>query len=367
MLGWPASICIALNSGEMESIMTKTNTNENVTVNKNDKLESKIMQLVTMKYDLQKLRIATGNRICASFDDQMGRKPGMSKEEMDDEAKKLLNQLKAEYKRITDAMIENKASVNQIIKSKEIELNWIKTKLDYDLVSEYISLLEVEKRNVASMKKLVHEHPLYNAFFTKPECCGIGEETAAACIAMFDIRKARHASSFWSYAGLNPVRRINKDGEEVIEGNSKKYTEKRTYIDKDGKEQTKMGITYNPKLKTMLLGVTASNIMKCCIRNEKDPVTKEILSTTVKGYAVQYMDYKHRKQNEHPEWSAAHINNVAKRWMIRNFVRDLWVAWRQVEGLPVTIPYEQEFLGKAPHKWPNVVVYPGQNNIQEEE
>ena len=54
--------------------------------------------------------------------------------------------------------------------------------------------------------------------------------------------------------------------------------------------------------------------------------------------------------------------------MIRNFVRDLWVAWRTVEGLPVTVPYEQEFLGKAPHKWPNLVVYnENQANIVREE
>ena len=38
-------------------------------------LESKIMQLVKMKYDLQKLRIATGNRICASFDQSGNQDP----------------------------------------------------------------------------------------------------------------------------------------------------------------------------------------------------------------------------------------------------------------------------------------------------
>ena len=324
-------------------------------------LESKIMQLVKMKYDLQKLRIATGNRICASFGIQLGRKPSEKNEDMPDESQKALKILKNEFNRITDAMISNKESLNKVIMdlSNSGELDYIRTKLDYDLVSEYISLLEVEKRNVKSMTDLVKDHPLYKEFFTRPECKGIGPETAAACIALFDIKKARHASSFWKYAGLNPVTRMDKDGNFIHEANSKKYTEEYEYIDKEGNLQTKKGITYNPQLKTILLGVTAGNIFKRCIH--KHPKTKELLS--VEGYAVQYMDYKNRKKQEHPEWSDAHIHNVAKRWMMRNFVRDLWVAWRKIEGLPVTIPYEQEYLGKAPHKWPNEVVYHNQANI----
>ena len=346
-----------------------TTTDATVNSSKNGALESKIFQLVKMKYDLQKLRIATGNRLCASFNIQLGQQPSTPQQDMPDESQKLLKKLTAEYDRITDAMIENKASVNKVIKELSEELDWVRSKLDYDLISEYVSLLEVEKRNIASMKKLVREHPLYDAFFNTEQCKGIGEETAAACIALFDVYKARHAASFWKYAGLNPVQRVNKDGDIVVEGNSKKYTEEFEYTDpKTGEVKTKRGITYNPELKTILLGVTANNIIKCCIRVEKDENKKPTGIVTYYGYAVQYRDYKNRKKQQHPDQSDGHIHNVAKRWMIRNFVRDLWVAWRTVEGLPVTVPYEQEFLGKAPHKWPNLVVYnENQANIVREE
>lgn len=345
-----------------------TTTDATVNGSKNGALESKIFQLVKMKYDLQKLRIATGNRLCASFNIQLGQQPSTPQQDMPDESQKLLKKLTAEYDRITDAMIENKASVNKVIKELSEELDWVRSKLDYDLISEYVSLLEVEKRNIASMKKLVREHPLYDAFFNTEQCKGIGEETAAACIALFDVYKARHAASFWKYAGLNPVKRVNKDGEVVIEGNSKKYTEEFEYTNPStGEVKKKRGITYNPELKTILLGVTAGNIIKCCIRKEKDEDGEFTGNIIASGYAVQYMDYKNRKKQQHPEWSDGHIHNVAKRWMIRNFVRDLWVAWRTVEGLPVTVPYEQEFLGKAPHKWPNLQVFPGQANIVREE
>ena len=113
-----------------------TTTDATVNSSKNGALESKIFQLVKMKYDLQKLRIATGNRLCASFNIQLGQQPSTPQQDMPDESQKLLKKLTAEYDRITDAMIENKASVNKVIKELSEELDWVRSKLDYDLISE---------------------------------------------------------------------------------------------------------------------------------------------------------------------------------------------------------------------------------------
>jgi hypothetical protein len=39
--------------------------------------------------------------------------------------------------------------------------------------------------------------------------------------------------------------------------------------------------------------------------------------------------------------------------MVKRFIADLWAKWRELEGLPVGKPYEEEFLGRKPHHTEN--------------
>ena len=41
---------------------------------------------------------------------------------------------------------------------------------------------------------------------------------------------------------------------------------------------------------------------------------------------------------------------MAKRYMIKQFLKDLWSAWRFNEGLEVTVSYPEAKLGHNPHK-----------------
>ena len=65
--------------------------------------------LVRTLYDMQHERIQTGNRICAEIKARLGQKPGTPEEKLDKEAKKYLKRARAEYRRITDAFVLNKA------------------------------------------------------------------------------------------------------------------------------------------------------------------------------------------------------------------------------------------------------------------
>src|SRR5215471_13088108 len=46
------------------------------------------------------------------------------------------------------------------------------------------------------------------------------------------------------------------------------------------------------------------------------------------------------------EASKAHRDRAARRKMIKAFLQDLYVAWRELEHLPVREPYVQEYLGR---------------------
>jgi hypothetical protein len=100
---------------------------------------------------------------------------------------------------------------------------------------------------------------------------------------------------------------------------------------------------YNQWLKSKMMGVLAS-----CFIKSNSP------------YREFYDNYKNRKMND-PKYieeikenkkknpkskGIGHIDNMAKRYMIKQFLKDLYVQWRTVEGLPVRNFYEEEYLGK---------------------
>ena len=72
--------------------------------------KEKIRNLVSSVYDIQKLRIATGNRIVQSFNIQMGQEPQTKQEDLEEETAKLIEKLRSEYKRITDAYVDKQYS-----------------------------------------------------------------------------------------------------------------------------------------------------------------------------------------------------------------------------------------------------------------
>lgn len=62
----------------------------------------------------------------------------------------------------------------------------------------------------------------------------------------------------------------------------------------------------------------------------------------VKGKLVDAWRCPLRKKDHKVKYSDAHLHNRAWRKMIKVFLKDLWLEWRQAEGLPITDPYEPE-------------------------
>lgn len=290
-----------------------------------DSQKNRIRNLVGGVYDIQKLRIATGNRIVASL------RPDLveSLQSEDSEEVKYLDAIMSDYSRITDYFVsqfEGRGNVEKAIKHQPSE--YIKNRIDYDIVTSYKRLLETEEGLVKVVEREVKLHPMWDAFFSGVKGCG--PLMSAVCLAYLDPYKARHASSFWRYAGLDVQRDNDKD---KMRGVGKWYTEERPYIDKDGKEQMKKSLTYNPFLKTKLVGVLGSSFLRA-----KDSY-----------YGKVYYDYKNRLDNRDEDFSPIVKHRMATRYAVKMFLRDMWVVWRELEGLEVTDPYEVAKLGHKPH------------------
>lgn len=185
-----------------------------------------------------------------------------------------------------------------------------------------------ENKTKRMLEEAVKEHPLYKSYLG--HVAGCGPILAARLITGFNIYVAVHCSSFERYVGLDCVNGKARPSKAV---------EKETYIDGKGELKTKDSLGYNPGLKSALLGVLASEFFKQ--KNTK--------------YVKIYNDVKKRYENrpdlvEKEKKKQCSIAKMARRYMIKQFLHDLWEHWRTLEGLPLNGgTYEEGVLGMHHH------------------
>jgi len=189
----------------------------------------------------------------------------------------------------------------------------------------------IEESLLLQITQMIHTHPLWKNFLQDVKGCGEG--MAAVIITEFDIYKAPTASNLWSFAGLATGK---TKGKKIKNGN-KIITDDLIPIDKKTKGYL---CPFNQFLRAKLCGVLGSSFLKC-----NSP------------YRVYYDNMKHRLESKNwgtesknptdkKRLKAGHQHKAANRYMIKMFLKDLYVAWRTLEGLPVRPPYAEEYLGK---------------------
>ncbi len=317
--------------------------------------------LVDNVYDVQATRIAMGNRLIASLRDlgiivakdpenlklepqrKGGKKAANSDVEEEDDAKakedrennKLLVTILDEYNKVSMVYAEkfgSKGSIEKALQLVEADSIYIKSAFTYDMVKCFVQMVNMEKKVGDVLAKEVKKHPMWDAFFK--DVVGCGPLMSAVCIAYLDPYKARWPSSFWKYCGLDVV--VDENG---AHGRSRKDAFMVSYIDRDGKPAEKKSLGYNPVVKTKLVGVLGTSFL----RKRKDS-----------KYAALYYEYRNRLENR-PDCQDLRpivIHRRAIRYMVKIFLKDLWYAWRTLEGLPTGEPYEVAKLGMAPHHDP---------------
>ena len=72
-------------------------------------LRGKIRALVVTAYAMQKLRIQCGLRLVANFRRDLGLKSTQSEDELDQDAKELIDNLRVSYGKITNAVVERES------------------------------------------------------------------------------------------------------------------------------------------------------------------------------------------------------------------------------------------------------------------
>jgi len=347
--------------------------------------------MVRGAYDLQKLRIQMGNRIVGNFKVKLGQSPGKPEEEMDKEGKEILAALRASYKKITDGVArfpkQGKFTGDEVISTYtelclcaeyfELEENesghfqrigtvlrefpiytaflegvsGVGPAMAGVIISEiditrayypsslwkYAGLDTVEwwqldhietTRGIVPEEALEHipeTRPLSSEYLTVDQPGTVPPDTV-----VFDDRAqllyVRHRAVAWSCEAV-----YRREGGGKGRSRQKGHLVKVKYINKDGEEKEKDGISFNPFLKTKLIGVLGSSFLKV-----KDS-----------PYKTAYYNYKHRLESEekYKDDTKGHRHNMAIRYAVKLFLADLYTAWRPLEGLPVAPTYHEGKLG----------------------
>lgn len=281
------------------------------------KASGSLKTFVRGAYDEQKLRIQTGNRIVGNFKAKLGQEPGEDEKELDAEGKAILGNLRSHFKKITDGVTtfprQSKFTGDEVI-SDYTELC---------LLAQYVDLESSEKQHFARLGNILKDYPIYTGFLQNIK--GIGPAMAGVIISEIDIAACEYPSSLWKYCGLD----VAEDG--AGRSRRKEHLVESDYIDKEGNPAKKMGISFNPFLKTKLIGVLGSSFLRAGDNS----------------YSRVYRDYKQRLENhpEHSEKSKGHRHNMSIRYMVKIFLMDLHIVWRGIEGLSVSKPYHEAKLG----------------------
>ena len=282
---------------------------------------SNLKTIVRGAYDIQKNRIQTGNRLVANFKAKLGQAPSEKEDTIDADGQQILANLRRSHKLLTEGVATFPRQAT--FKGDEV----ISSYTELCLVANYLELEEQEKTHFRRLGNILKDYPIYNNFLAG--VVGVGPAMAGVVISEIDITKAEYPSSLHKYAGLD----VAGDGQG--RSRRKEHLEDSEYVDADGVVQTKKGITFNPFLKTKLVGVLGSSFVK--------------QSPDKCKYRKVYDDYKHRIENmdAHKEKSKGHRHNMAVRYMIKIFLIDLYNEWRALEGLSVAPTYTEAKLGKV--------------------
>ena len=282
---------------------------------------SNLKTIVRGAYDIQKNRIQTGNRLVANFKAKLGQAPSEKEDTIDADGQQILANLRRSHKLLTEGVATFPRQAT--FKGDEV----ISSYTELCLVANYLELEDQEKTHFRRLGNILKDYPIYNNFLAG--VVGVGPAMAGVVISEIDITKAEYPSSLHKYAGLD----VASDGQG--RSRRKEHLEDSEYVDADGVVQTKKGITFNPFLKTKLVGVLGSSFVK--------------QSPDKCKYRKVYDDYKHRIENmdAHKEKSKGHRHNMAVRYMIKIFLIDLYNEWRALESLPVAPTYTEAKLGKV--------------------
>jgi len=187
--------------------------------------------------------------------------------------------------------------------------------------------IELEIRKDILEKFAEFDLPIWTEWLSKVK--GIGSILGAGLIGYIgDISRFDSISKLWAYSGLH-----------VVDGRAPKR--------KRGEK-----INWNPKMRALMWKIARSFAF------QKEAPSRTKYEENKRYYLEKYGDRiknpkscpeyekcrKRLKKRKEPACKG-HLEAMARRRLVKQFLACLWLKWRELEGLPVSKPYAIEHLG----------------------
>jgi hypothetical protein len=317
-----------------------------------DLIKDMLKDLVSSFYQIQKVRIQLGNKLSAHFYRKLGitaaekmieQQKGDRKTSVD-----LIDVLKVEFRRIADAL-SNVDVVNEkyFQELSTDERGVFDEYIEFSWMAEYRQMLFSENRVLGDIDLTLNKFPIWTDWLKKIK--GVGPTIGGVIVSKINIHISDTPASIWAFAGLDVVI-TDRHGEPDGRGRGRfnAHLVERQYIDKQGEEQVRDSVTFDPMLKTKLVGVLGDIFIKHRTPKYRDEYDKYKARITERenglvAKAKADGDTKYKRKAD------AHLNRMAIRYMIKRFLVDLYIQWRTMEGLEVVPEYSVAKLGMVHH------------------
>ena len=244
------------------------------------------------------------------------------------------------------------------------ERKWLKETKDLENFST-ISGIANEQEDVIEKMLLakLRTFPIYTDYLHGVK--GVGTIASGWIIGEINIHRADTVSKIWQFCGMNPsgvrgkkdiLKSKYKDGiGEIVREYTTRKGEIHVVYQTDEMvpgDRLSPGFVapFNKRLRTALVGVLATSFIKAQAPYALDYYyTEHVPLARRKEIGVGRLDASEQIcERTGKPWKAeseGHRDHAARRKMIKAFLRDLYVVWRAMEGLPVREPYQEQYLG----------------------
>ena len=327
---------------------------------KDPKLEQ-LKFFVNIREDMQKRRIAYGNRIIALMRHKLEIPPDATQAEIEKLTIKAIDVFGKAYRSIMNILIDGKKIVKYKQEDQPMILNryfeddakpedFISELAEFNIIGAFLDVYKMERFAESKLEGAMSDMPMWTGCLE--HVTGIGPVIGAIFIARIDIHRTTSPGSLHRLFGIT----VEKDNRATSA--RREHNVPTEYIMKNGDLGYKWGTGYNKQLQSFITNKVMGSFMRVQKPNpwREELRRKKQQYTLMEKHAVadkKTEDGIKRDRNGKHIPNKGHIDKMAKRWCSKIFLNDLWLFWAAFEGVEIKLPYWDAKIEKIRHSSKN--------------